>query len=243
MLYILSKGILVPEKTSWDVRKKFSRLFLIKTTRSDEEDAGRWFDNHLSSTKGSFGALIVLLPLPSHAALLSPCPVPGWIATSSSVPSVVTFSGTLMQWDIAQLGSTRRATAKARTQPLWIYHPNKRPLPCGATQEYIKLQHNSRSLLQVFCPPTLSSQRNWSSAVWNLVKFVQMSCFIHKMSMFHYSERIRQRRREYITISKRKRGCGRQRLSPSALTKQVQSTTYDTSLPLGRKFVLKLRLS
>ncbi|KAM7424604.1 hypothetical protein PAMA_000792 [Pampus argenteus] len=91
-------------------------------------------------------------------ALLSLCPVTGWIAASSSVPSVVTFSRTLMQWDITQLGSTRRATAKARTQPLRIYHPNKRPLPPGATQEYIKLQHNSRSLLQVFGPSTEALQ-------------------------------------------------------------------------------------
>ncbi|KAI4830540.1 hypothetical protein KUCAC02_002164, partial [Chaenocephalus aceratus] len=72
----------------------------------------------------------------------------------------VTFSGTLMQWDISLLGSTRQATAKARTQPLWIYHPNERPLPGEATVEYIKLQHNSRSLLQVLCPPTLFTQRN-----------------------------------------------------------------------------------
>lgn len=82
-------------------------------------------------------------------------PIPGWIASGSPVPSVVTFSGTLMQWDITQLGSARRATAKARTQPLWIYHINKRPLPRGTTQKYIKLQHNSRSLLQVFCPFSL----------------------------------------------------------------------------------------
>ncbi|CAK6971537.1 hypothetical protein KUCAC02_002164%2C partial [Scomber scombrus] len=50
----------------------------------------------------------------------------------------------MMQWDITQLGSTRRATAKARTQPLRIYHPNKRPLPLGAMQEYIKLQRQQQ---------------------------------------------------------------------------------------------------
>lgn len=164
-------------------------------------------DSTTISLPQSFGVLIVLLPLPSPVALLRLCPIPGWIATSSSVLSVVTFSGTLMQWDIAQFGSTRRATAKARTQPLWIYHPNKRPLPRGATQEYIKLQHNSRSLLQVFCPPTRFSHRNKSLEVWNFVKFVQMSCFIHKMSMFHYSGRIMQRTHDYTTISKRKQGC------------------------------------
>ncbi|KAM7405742.1 hypothetical protein PAMP_000169 [Pampus punctatissimus] len=98
------------------------------------------------------------LPAVRSVALLSLCPVTGWIAASSSVPSVVTFSRTLMQWDITQLGSTRRATAKARTQPLRIYHPNKRPLPPGATQEYIKLQHNSRSLLQVLGPSTKALQ-------------------------------------------------------------------------------------
>lgn len=123
-------------------------------------------------------------PPPQPLALLSPCPVTGWIAASSSVPSVVTFSRTLMQWDITQLGSTRRATAKARTQPLRIYHPNKRPLPLGAAQEYIKLRHNSRSLLQVFCPPTLCSKQEQKLCnLWNCVKFVEMSCFIHEKSI------------------------------------------------------------
>lgn len=111
--------------------------------------------------KESFGLLIVL---PFSPALLSLRPCPRWIAATSCAPSVVTFSGTLMQWDIAQLGSTRQATAKARTQPLWIYHANKLPLPRAATQEYIKLQQDSRSQLQVFRPPTLSSHRNKSLA-------------------------------------------------------------------------------
>lgn len=131
-------------------RKVFDKNQLVQTMKMPAD----------TSTKESFGFSIVLPPPPSPVALLNQCPVPGWIAASSSVPSVVTFSGTLIQWDITQLGSTRRATAKARTQPLWIYHPNKRPLPRGATQEYIKLQHNSRSLLQVFHPPTLSSNCN-----------------------------------------------------------------------------------
>lgn len=160
-----------------DVFAKFSRL--IKPTCSDElvqqpsifHKRKLWVTYCSSSSPSS----------PTPVALLSLCPVPGWIAASSSVPSVVTFSGTLMQWDITQLGSSRRATAKARTQPLWIYHANKRPLPRGATQEYIKLQHNSRSLLQVFCPPTLYSHRN-KKLWWNLWKChapsIKRACFI-----------------------------------------------------------------
>lgn len=84
------------------------------------------------------------------------CPIPRWITSTSSFPSAVTFSGTLMQWDITSFGSTRRATAKARTPPPWIYHANKRPVHREVTQKCIKLQHSRRSLLQVFCPAALS---------------------------------------------------------------------------------------
>lgn len=81
-----------------------------------------------------------------------------------------------MQWDITQLGSTRRATAKARTQPLRIYHVNERPLRRGAMQEYIKLKHNSRSLLQVFFPQTLCSYR---TMVWQAtVSMIFFSLFV-----------------------------------------------------------------
>ncbi|KAI9535840.1 hypothetical protein NQZ68_039872 [Dissostichus eleginoides] len=95
--------------------------------------------------------------MPRYMEKLFQCPVPGWIAVSRSIPSGVTFSGTLMQWDISLLGSTRQATAKARTQPLWIYHPNKRPLPGEATVEYIKPQHNSSENTPDF--PRSSSHR------------------------------------------------------------------------------------
>lgn len=121
----------------------------------------RQFNSRISHVKKSSECLFSLFLL-SLGALLSSCPVSGWIVAGSSVPSAVTFSRTLMQWDITQAGSTRRATAKARTPPLRIYHPNKRPLPTRATQEYIKLQHNSRSRLQVFHPTSLLSRRKES---------------------------------------------------------------------------------
>ena len=139
-------------------RKKFLRQFLMMF----RPDGSRYFNNRK--------LWVTFCSPPSSVALLNQCPVPGWIAASSSVASVVTFSGALIQWDITQLGSTRRATAKARTQPLRIYHPNKRPLPRGATQEYIKLQHNSRSLLQVFHPPTLflTGTKAWHFKILNM---------------------------------------------------------------------------
>lgn len=164
---MFSKAILAPKKTSWHVEgKKFSRLFLIKATCSDKDHASRYLSSRLSSTKKkNLWVTYCSSSLHSHVDLLSQCPFPRWIAATSCVPSVVTFSRTLMQWDITQLGSTRQATATARTQPRWIYHANKLPLLRAATQEYIKLQHNHRSQLQVFCPPTLSSHRNKSLAI------------------------------------------------------------------------------
>lgn len=117
--------------------------------------------------------------LPTPAALLGLCPILGWITASSSVPSVVTFSRTLMQQDITQLGSTRRATAKARTQSLWIYHPNKRPLLLEAMQEYIKLQHNNTTAGLL---PTISfvvqEEKLYNSEICG-----KKSCFIHKLSV------------------------------------------------------------
>lgn len=76
-----------------------------------------------------------------------------------------------MQWDITQLGSTRRATAKARTQPLRIYHPNKRPLPLGAMQEYIKLKQQQ----QVIAAGVLHAHSHRAKAK-NVVKCGEMLC-------------------------------------------------------------------
>lgn len=133
-------------------RGLFTKIYLIRMNRCDwkellscgssqgcfwlnQPDASWGFNNCLSSWKESFGLLIVLLSPPRPCSLVKTASRGRMDGCWLSVPSVVTFRGTLMQWDITQPGSTRRATAKARTQLLRIYHPYKRPLPLTAEQE------------------------------------------------------------------------------------------------------------
>ncbi len=82
----------MPENTSWHVSKKFSRLFLIEPTCSDEEDASRHFNSRLSpsqkklwityrssSTLHSPVALLSSRPVPSHdGSLLVPLSHQWW---------------------------------------------------------------------------------------------------------------------------------------------------------------------